>query len=123
MRLAFRSVALFNVATALWLAVMFLILRHPGFALHAAEAAAIAAFCSLAFWSARATAPAWLRTTALFGSLLLGACGAWAIYQNVQPNADFEGFVLIIGAAWIAQAGTALLYASAAATPALGPRA
>ena len=109
MRLAFRSVAAFNVATALWLTVMFLILRHPGFQLNAAITLGIAGFSAFAFSSARADAPGWMRGTALGGSLILGAGGAWAIYQDLQPNADFEGFVLIIGAAWILQGVAALL--------------
>ena len=38
MRLAFRSIALFNIATSLWLTVMFLILRHANFGPRAAVA-------------------------------------------------------------------------------------
>ena len=53
MRLAFRSVAVFNVATALWLSVMFLILRHPGFEQRAALAMSIALFCGFAVYAAR----------------------------------------------------------------------
>lgn len=116
MRLAFRSVAVFNVATPLWLTVMFLILRHPGFQLNAVMTFSVAAFCAFAFWSTRdaasgtrATAPPWTHAATLAGSLILGACGVLAMYQNLQPNADFEGFVLIIGAAWMVQAALAAL--------------
>lgn len=116
MRLAYRSVAAFNVATALWLTVMFLVLRRPGFQLDAVMTFSVAAFCAFAFWSTRdaasgmrATAPPWMHAATLAGSLILGACGAWAIYQDLQPNANFEGFVLIIGAAWMAQGALAAL--------------
>jgi hypothetical protein len=121
MRLLFRSAAAFNVATALWLSVMFLVLRHPNFLPKAAVTLGIAVFCVLAFRAAGAAASSGMRAAALAGSLVLGACGAWAIYQDLQPNADFEGFVLIIGAAWIVQAAAAVLYASATAAPAAGP--
>ena len=109
MRLVFRSIAGFNVATALWLSVMFLILRHPGYAVNATITVFIAAFCLFAFYAARTAVQPWMRATALSGSLILGACGAWAIYQDLQPGASFEGFILIIGAAWIVQAIAALL--------------
>jgi len=105
---AFRFVAALNVATAVWLTVMFLILRHPGFELNALMTLGIAAFCALAFWSARAHVPVWMRTASLIGSLALGVCGGWAIYQDLQPGAHFEGFILVIGAMWIGQAATAI---------------
>ena len=108
MRLAFRSVALFNVATALWLSVMFLILRHPGYALNAVMTLGIAAVCVLAFVAGRIGAASWMRAGGLGASLVLGAGGVWVIYQNLQPGAHFEGFILIIGATWIVQAATAL---------------
>jgi len=119
MRLAFRTIALFNIATSLWLSVMFLILRHTGFALNAAITLAIAAFCGFAFYASRPNAFSqhWMRATAMSGSLILGAAGGWAIYQDLQPNADFEGFVLIIGAAWIVQAATALVTFSGRSRP------
>lgn len=107
MRLAFRSVTLFNIATALWLSVMFLILRHADFAVKAAIAFGIADFCAFAFYASRPAAQPWMRAAAMSGSLILGACGAWAIYSDLQSNASFEGFILIIGAAWVVQAATA----------------
>lgn len=108
-RLAFRSIVLFNVATALWLSVMFLILRHPGYALNAALTVGIATFCAFAFFAARTGAASWMRASGLAGSFVLGAGGAWAIYQNLQPTAHFEGFILIVGATWILQAVAAAL--------------
>ena len=116
MRLAFRSVAVFNVATALWLSVMFLILRHPGFEQRAALAMSIALFCGFAVYAARDGAAGWMRTAGLSGSVVLGACGAWAIYQDLQPQASFEGFILIIGAMWIVQGALAALMLAARST-------
>ncbi len=116
MRLAFRSIALFNIATSLWLTVMFLILRHANFGPRAAVAMGIAVFCGCAFYASRPTAPPWMRAAAMSGSLMLGAAGVLAIYQDLQPNASFEGFVLIIGTAWIAQATTALVTFAARST-------
>jgi hypothetical protein len=113
MRLVFRSIAVFNVATALWLSVMFLILRHPGFELKAAIALAIALFCGFAVYSTGAGAAAGTRTAGLSGSIALGAAGTWAIYENLQPNAGFEGFILIIGAAWILEGAVAALMLAA----------
>lgn len=110
MRLAFRSIALFNVATAGWLSVMFLVLRHADFAMKAALTFGVAGFCVFALYASRPatpSVPAWMRAAAMSGSMILGAAGAWAIYVDLQPNASFEGFILIIGAAWIAQAATA----------------
>lgn len=126
MRQMLRAVALFNVATALWLSVMFLILRHPGFGQNAMITLAIAAFCGFAFYATQSSAAPWMRwmrAASLLGNVLLGACGAWAIYQNLQPSARFEGFILIIGAMWIVQGLTSLIYASAGAAPAVGPSA
>lgn len=115
MRLVFRSVTGLNTAIAVWLSAMFLILRHADATRNAMIALIIAIFCALAFWSVRRDAPAWLRSTALVGSLLLGMAGLWAIYQDLQPNADFEGFVLIVGAAWTIQ-GVAAFAAARTAT-------
>jgi hypothetical protein len=103
MRLAFRFVAAFNVATAVWLTVMFFVLRHPGYAPRAGATAGIAAFCALAFLSAGTARAGWMRATSVGGSLVLAAMGAWFMYQDTRPGADFEGFVLIVGLAWIAQ--------------------
>ncbi len=119
MRILFRSVTAFNVATALWLSVMFLILRHPDYGTRAVLTLGVAAFCGLACWSARAAAPGWVRLSALAGSLALGAVGSWAIYQDLHTD-DFEGFVLIIGAMWIVQAAVALGLAARRTTPLAG---
>ena len=116
MRLVFRSVAIFNVATAVWLSVMFLILRHPGFELKAVVTLAIALFCGFAVYSTGTSATASIRMAGLAGSVVLGAAGAWAIYENLQPNAGFEGFILIIGAAWIAQGALAAIRLAAPST-------
>ncbi len=109
MRLLYRSATLFNVATALWLSVMFLILRHPDYGPKAAATLGVAVFCALAFRAAGPNPSQRMRVAALAGSAILGAFGTWAIYQDLQPTASFEGFVLIIGAAWIVQAAAALL--------------
>ena len=126
MLLAFRTIAAFNTATAVWLGVMFLILKHPAYGTNAALAFAIAAFCALAFFAAAQGAAAWLTAVSRLGSLALAGFGAWAIYRDIQPGASFEGFILIIGAAWIVQGVLSLppaAYASAGAAPSAGPRA
>ena len=114
MRLAFRSVVAFNVATALWLSMMFLILRHEQFARNAVITLGVAAFCALAFLSARTGAPAWMRMAALIGSVAMAVFGAWTVHGQLQPNnLDFEGYLLIIGASWVAQgAGAGLMFRS-----------
>lgn len=124
MRLAVRSIAAFNTATAVWLTVMFLILRHADYARNAAVTAGVAAFCLWSVWAAREGTAAWQRHTMAVGSVVMAGYGAWAIYGDLRPGANFEGFVLIIGAAWVVQGALALLaYASAGAAPAAGPSA
>ncbi len=107
MALAFRAVAAFNTATAVWLGVMFLILRHPGYAGRAAVAFAIAA-CCLAACAASRHSRSWHTTVVKIGSVLLGIAGVWVIAQDLVPGANFEGFLLIIGAGWVAQGLLAL---------------
>ena len=109
MRLGFRSVAVVNVLVALWLTTMFVMLRHPGYERNAAMALAIAAVCGFAFWAGRSAAAPWMRATALAGSIALAACGGWAIYEDLRPDANFEGFILIVGALWIVQGALAVL--------------
>lgn len=124
MRLALRSLAAVNAATAVWLAVMFVVLRHAGYLRNALLACVIALFCVWSARASRALASDWKRHAVTAGSVGLAGYGAWAIYCVLQPGADFEGFVLVIGAAWILQGLVALVvYASAGAAPADGPSA
>lgn len=111
MRLLFRATSLLNAAIAVWLSTMFLVLKHADATRNALIALVIAIVCALAFWSARRDAPRWLKESALIASLLLSMAGVWAIYRDLQPGADFEGFILIVGAAWTIQ-GVAALSAS-----------
>ena len=124
MRPTLRALATLNTATAVWLTVMFVVLRHEDYLRNALLAFAIALLCVWSVRASRALAPSWERHGVTAGSVGLAGYGAWAIYCVLQPGADFEGFVLAIGAAWILQGLTALVvYASAGAAPADGPSA
>ena len=106
---AFRVVAAFNAVTAVWLTAMFLILRHAAFARNAAVSLGVAVFCAAAIRSTGAAGSPAARQAAVVGSLLMGLFGAWVVYEEARPDAvDIEGYLLIIGAAWVAQGALAL---------------
>jgi hypothetical protein len=92
----------------IWLAVMENILRHPGYAGRSAIAACIVlqglATVLCVMWQGRSV----FRAIVLAGAVAIAVLGASAIIRILNAP-HFEGFVVLIGAALIAQAMLALV--------------
>ncbi len=110
MRVVLKGIALINVAVALWLCVMFVVLKHDDYQVRALLAAGVAAFCALGAWWARPGTPGGLRAATAIGSVVLAVFGGWLIRQDLTTG-DFEGFVLIVGTLWILQGIAAVVVA------------
>jgi hypothetical protein len=101
MRILF-PVSLFTLASTLWLAVMEIILRHPGFATRTTTALCMALICLATLLvrplhlGTRAERLLWLGAVALIG------VGVNAVAHLARAT-HFEGFVLIISVALILQ--------------------
>jgi len=106
MRAAVTAVCAFTVVASCWLFVMFLVLRHPGYEWRAVLSLGFAAIGALTIAATRRAALDGAFTAALAaGAIAIGATGAWAITTNVD-----EGFVDLIGLAFIVQAVMTLAY-------------
>ena len=117
MRTTLTLLGTFTTLASAWLVTMYLVLQHSGFAGRAAMAAAFMGISVVIVISARAARPAVvLRAAAAAGALLLGAAGCWAIRTNVD-----DGFVDILGLAFIVQAVLALIVLRRAPAPASTP--
>ena len=96
------AVSWFTLACTCWLAVMDVVLRHPGYVLQAAAALGLGMIC-LAVIVVRkldlgAKRERWLWAGAL---VLLGVGGA-AFWQNAYA-AHFEGYIFLISLALVLQ--------------------
>ncbi|HTP32400.1 MAG TPA: permease prefix domain 2-containing transporter [Candidatus Acidoferrales bacterium] len=95
-----------SVATAgagIWLAVMENILKHAGYGVRTAVAAAIVAEALGTLLFLVLDSRPVFRLIVLAGAAALGALGISAIARNVS-GPHFEGFVLIVGCLLVAQA-------------------
>ena len=105
MRAALTAVCVFTILASAWLFTMFLILRHPGFEWRAALSLGFMAIGAVTLAAARAAAVgSVLRTATGFGAVLLAAIGVWAIKTNVD-----DGYIDVIGLAFIIQSALALV--------------
>ncbi|HEY6454690.1 MAG TPA: hypothetical protein VIY90_05340 [Steroidobacteraceae bacterium] len=108
MRASLTWMSALTVLAGVWLAVMENILRHPGYAGRSAIAACIViqglATVLFLMWHGRPM----LRVIVLAGAVGVALLGAAAIIRILNAP-HFEGFVLLIGAALIAQGMMALL--------------
>jgi hypothetical protein len=102
MRVSLTWISLFTTAAGVWLAVMENILKHPGYAERSAIAACIAIQgLATVLWLLR-DGPAVFRALVIAGGAGVAVFGALAI-KRILDAPHFEGFVLIIGSALIAQ--------------------
>jgi hypothetical protein len=105
MRTALTAMCSFTILASTWLFTMFLILRHPGFEWRAALAVGFIAIGVITLAAARIGTPgAALRMATGAGAAALIAAGVWAIRTNVD-----DGFVDVIGLAFILQSALALV--------------
>jgi hypothetical protein len=96
-------VSWFTLACACWLALMELLLRHPGYVLRVGSVAVIA-LISVATILKHATGPGGLGDRWLWaaGAIVLMGIGGQAFYRNVAAS-HFEGYVAIISVALVVQ--------------------
>ena len=113
MRTTVTAICGFTMLASCWLFVMFLVLRHPGFEWHAVLSlgfVAVGGITMAAGWMR--TPGALVRAAAGVGGVALGAVGAWAMHTNVD-----EGFVDVIGLAFIVQAIVTVVFLIRGAGP------
>jgi len=98
MRALLTVVCWLTIAASIWLGVMFVVLRHPGYEQGAGMAALFVAQSLLAVAVANQWLPGlWWRIIALAGGAALVWTGASAMAANLQGS-HFEGFAVIISA-------------------------
>jgi hypothetical protein len=104
MRLILRLVCGFTILASTWLTTMYFFLQHPGYQERAAISASfvLAGLVTLAALQL-ARPPAWLLATVAAGAIALIYAGSSAVNAVLRPNAHFEGYALVIGAALAVQ--------------------
>jgi hypothetical protein len=106
MRSVLTAVCGFTMLASCWLFVMFLILRHPGYEWRAVLSLGFVGIGALTLTGLWLPQPGTARRVAIGGAAVaLGVVGAWAIKTNVD-----EGFVAVIGLAFIVQAALTVTY-------------
>jgi hypothetical protein len=104
MRATLTALAACTLLASLWLCMMYFILRHPGFEWRAALALGFALVGALTVAAVQRPGPGLPLVIAVaVGNVALLAIGAWAI---ASPHDD--GFVDVIGLAFIVQGALAL---------------
>ncbi len=103
MQRALLLVSFLTLLAAVWLAVMEMVLRHPGFVVRVAMALCIAAISAATFLTEglRDSRRAQRRFYAIGGIILMGI-GVQAFLRNARA-AHFEGFVFVIASAIVLQ--------------------
>ena len=99
---------LFTMASGAWLGMMDLILQHPGYARREWIAGLIVGQAAVTLAALYLRKPGWLRPLALAGCLAIVALALRALV-GVITGANFEGYILLISLALLAQAGLTLL--------------
>jgi hypothetical protein len=100
MRLLLRLVCAFTILASTWLTTMYFFLQHPGYEQRAAISVgfALAGLITLASLQL-ARPPAWLQALVALGAIGLIYAGSSTVNAVLRPNAHFEGYALVIGAA------------------------
>lgn len=121
MRILLRLVCGFTILASTWLTTMYFFLQHPGYEQRAAISAGfvLAGLITLASLQL-ARPPAWLQALVAIGAIALIYEGSSAINAVLRPNAHFEGYALVIGAALAVQ-GVLTLVVIGMSRP-IGPR-
>jgi hypothetical protein len=104
MRLLLRLVCAFTILASTWLTTMYFFLQHPGYEQRAAISVGfvLAGLVTLAALQL-ARPPAWLLAIVALGAIGLIYAGSSAVNAVLRPNAHFEGYALVIGAALTVQ--------------------
>jgi len=100
MRLLLRLVCAFTILASTWLTTMYFFLQHPGYEQRGAISVgfALAGLITLAGLQL-ARPPAWLQALVALGAIGLIYAGSSTVNAVLRPNAHFEGYALVIGAA------------------------
>jgi hypothetical protein len=93
----------FTILASCWLAVMSVVLRHPGYQRGVSQAVLfiILSLLTLAVTTARLSA-AWWRSLAVLGAAALVWAGGSAVAATLS-GPHFEGYALLIGASLVLQ--------------------
>ncbi len=107
MKQLLQLLCVFTTAAAIWLGVMENVLRHSGYAERSVIAASIAlqSLATLLYFRLRERSG--LRNLVVLGAVAIAVLGGSALGRILQ-SPHFEGFVLIIAAALLLQAGLTL---------------
>jgi hypothetical protein len=104
------AVASFTIVASSWLSVMYVVLRHDGYWWRLLISLTVVALSLATLRALRHPPSVEFRTVLVTGAVALGALGASALWQNSSPsNPHFEGFVNVIGLAFVVQAALMLL--------------
>ena len=88
---------------------MYLVLQHDGYWWRLLISLAVVALGLATLRALQRPPSVELKTVLIVGALALGTLGVSALRQNNRPNAHFEGFVDVIGLAFVIQAALMLL--------------
>jgi hypothetical protein len=103
------AVTSFTIVAGAWLSAMYLVLRHDGYWWRLLISLAVVGLGLATLRALRRPPSVELKTVLIVGALALGTLGVSALWQNNGPNAHFEGFVAVIGLAFVVQAALMLL--------------
>ena len=108
MRIVLTWMSVFTVVAGVWLAVMENILKHAGYGERTAIAACIVIQGVATLLVLMLNGRTLFRTLVLIGAAALAILGVFAI-KRILDASHFEGFVLLIGCALIAQGALTLV--------------
>jgi hypothetical protein len=103
------AVTSFTIVAGAWLSAMYLVLQHDGYWWRLLISLAVVALGLATLRALQRPPSVELKTVLIVGALALGTLGVSALRQNNRPNAHFEGFVDVIGLAFVIQAALMLL--------------
>ncbi len=102
MKSALLAVSFFTSASACWLGMMEMVLRHPGYGMRIGVAALIALISMATVLVQMANLGVWGARWLWVGAVVLIGIGGQAFLRNARA-AHFEGFVLVISVALVMQ--------------------
>ena len=104
MRILLRLICAFTILGSAWLTTMYFVLQHQGYQERAAISVGfvLAGLVTLGALQV-ARPPVWLLALVALGAIGLIYAGSSAVNAVLRPNAHFEGYALVIGAALAVQ--------------------